>query len=763
MHDSKLIDSKLITFPFHLLLGLALAGSKLAVAAPYLAPSTKRMAERLEKIALEADPLQNPFLNHRAAEIFRQQLEELLQRKGENTPTPGQIAAARYKYAYELLHAGESAAAVREFETLRKFIAEGKVNLTPDKLALVRLNTMVSYLRLGEQDNCLLNHTTASCIMPIQPGGFHKIERGSRGAIELLMEQLREDPNDLRAGWLLNLAYMTLGEHPDKVPGKFLISPKVFDSEYDIKRFPDIARNVGLDLNDLAGSVVMDDFDNDGNLDLMISAMGLRDQLRFFHNNGDGTFTERTEEAGLMGEWGGLNMVQADYNNDGFIDVLVLRGAWFEKQGHHPKSLLRNNGNGTFDDVTEEAGLLSFHPTQTATWFDFNNDGWIDVFIGHETTPGDTNRCELYRNNGDGTFTECALEAGIDALGLIKAVHSGDYNNDGWPDLYISSRGQGNHLYRNDGPQSPDRSPKGKWKFTDVTKELDVGAPTFSFPAWFFDYDNDGWLDIFVSGYGVKSVGSVAADYLGLPHGAERPRLYHNNGNGTFTDVTKSAGLYRVLLAMSANFGDLDNDGYLDMFLGTGAPDLTMLVPKRMMRNDGGKRFQDVTTSGGFGNVQKGHGIAFGDLDNDGDQDIYMSIGGAYEGDVYFNALYENPGHGNGWLKLKLVGVKSNRAAIGARIKVTVEGPEGKRAIHKTVNSGGSFGCSPLRQEIGLGKATSIPEVEIWWPTSGTRQVFNDLQPNHCYQIREGEKSATVVELKSFKFSSSAMDHHHHQ
>src|SRR5206468_1112249 len=186
-------------------------------------------------------------------------------------------AAARYKYAYELLHAGESAAAVREFETLRKFIAEGKVNLTPDKLALVRLNTMVSYLRLGEQDNCLLNHTTASCIMPIQPGGF----------------------------------------------------------------------------------------DNDGNLDLMISAMGLRDQLRFFHNNGDGTFTERTEEAGLMGEWGGLNMVQADYNNDGFIDVLVLRGAWFEKQGHHPKSLLRNNGDGTFTDVTEEAGLLSFHPTQT--------------------------------------------------------------------------------------------------------------------------------------------------------------------------------------------------------------------------------------------------------------------------------------------------------------------------------------------------------------------------------------------------------------
>lgn len=720
------------------------------------------MAEHLKKIADEADPLQNPFLNHRAAEIFRQQLAHLLAQKGEGAPSPGHIAAARYKYAYELLHAGESAAAVQEFEALRKFIADGRVNLTPDKLALVRLNAMVSYLRLGEQENCLLNHTTASCIMPIQPGGFHQIPRGSRGAIDLLLEQLREDPNDLRAGWLLNLAYMTLGEHPDKIPRRFLMSPKIFDSEYDIKRFPDIARGLGLDFNDLAGSVVMDDFDNDGNLDLMISAMGLRDQLRFFLNKGDGTFVEGTEQAGLLGEWGGLNMVQADYNNDGFVDVLVLRGAWFEKQGHHPKSLLRNNGNGTFDDVTEEAGLLSFHPTQTATWLDFNNDGWIDLFIGHETTPGDTNRCELYRSNGNGTFTECALDAGLDALGLIKAVHSGDYNNDGWPDLYLSSRGQGNHLYRNDGPQSPDKSPNGKWKFTEVTKELDVAAPAFSFPAWFLDYDNDGWLDIFASGYGVKSVGSIAADYLGLPHGAERPRLYHNNGNGTFTDVTKSAGLYRVLLAMSANFGDLDNDGYLDMFLGTGAPDLTTLVPNRMMRNSGGKRFQDVTTSGGFGNVQKGHGIAFGDLDNDGDQDIYMSIGGAYEGDVYYNALYENPGHGNAWLKLKLVGVKSNRAAIGARIKITIDEPAGERTIYKTVNSGGSFGASPLRQEIGLGQARTIKNVEIWWPTSGTRQNFASLKPGECYTIREGENSVATTVLKRFVFARSKGHEHHH-
>ena len=275
------------------------------------------------------------------------------------------------------------------------------------------------------------------------------------------------------------------------------------------------------------------------------------------------------------------------------------------------------------------------------------------------------------------------------------------------------------------------------------------------------DYDNDGWLDIFSCGYGVRNVGSVAADYLGLPHGAERPRLYKNNRDGTFTDVTKEAGLYRVLLGMSGNFGDLDNDGFLDIYLGTGAPDLGTLIPKRMMRNDGGRRFQDVTTAGGFGHLQKGHGIAFGDLDNDGDQDVYISLGGAYEGDFYYNALFENPGTTNRWLKLKLTGTKSNRAGIGARIKVTVDESTGERIICKTVNSGGSFGASPLRQEIGLGQARSIRNVEIWWPASGLRQNFADLKTNQCYTIREGDAVAAATALKPFTFSKTAAKHQH--
>ncbi|MCF7763547.1 MAG: FG-GAP-like repeat-containing protein [Verrucomicrobia bacterium] len=719
----------------------------------YQAASTRRMADRLRQIVLQSDPMQNPFLNRRAAEMFEGQLRLALEQPDAD---PARFVGLRYRLAHELLHAGRSREAIEQFEALRKLIGEGRIELPEDKQTLLRMNTALAHLRLGEQENCLLNHTIDSCLMPIQPGGFHQKTLGSEGAITILKEQLARDPNDLQAGWLLNLAYMTLGAHPDGVPPFFLIPPRVFNSEYDLPRFPDRARGSGLDLNTLAGSAVMDDFDNDGNLDLMICSMGVEDPLRFFRNSADGHFEERTGPAGLTGELGGLNLVQADYNNDGYLDVLVLRGAWFEKQGHHPNSLLRNNGNGTFDDVTEEAGLLSFHPTQTATWLDFNNDGWIDLFIGNESVPGDVNPCELYRNNGDGTFQEIARASGLTGLGLIKSVHSGDYNNDGWTDIYVSCRGQANLLYRNEGKPA-DGTP---WSFRNVAADLGVSDPVYSFPAWFFDYDNDGWLDLFACGYGVKSVASVAADYLGLRHGAALPRLYHNNGDGTFTNVTAEAGLNHLLVGMAGNFGDLDNDGFADLYIGTGSPDLTMLVPNRMFRNDSGRRFQDVTTSGGFGTVQKGHGICFGDLDNDGDQDVYTSIGGAYEGDTYFNALFENPGNENDWLKLRLVGSTSNRSAIGARIKVSVQTKTGSRSIHRTVNSGGTFGASPLRQEFGLGKTATVTGVEVFWPASGVRQHFAGLRKNRCYLIHENRKTPTEESLASFKLPLTHASHH---
>jgi hypothetical protein len=189
---------------------------------------------------------------------------------------------------------------------------------------------------------------------------------------------------------------------------------------------------------------------------------------------------------------------------------------------------------------------------------------------------------------------------------------------------------------------------------------------------------------------------------------------------------------------MGANFGDLDNDGWLDIYVGTGEPDYRALVPNRVFRSAGGERFLEVTSSGGFGHLGKGHGVAFGDLDGDGDQDIYQVIGGAREGDVGKNILFENPGHGNRWLTLRLEGVRANRSGIGARVTVRVETPDGPRAIHRLVGSGGSFGASSLQLEIGLGNATALDEIEIRWP-GGESEVHRGLFLDRVYRIVEGD------------------------
>jgi hypothetical protein len=214
---------------------------------------------------------------------------------------------------------------------------------------------------------------------------------------------------------------------------------------------------------------------------------------------------------------------------------------------------------------------------------------------------------------------------------------------------------------------------------------------------------------------------------------------------------------------MGTNFGDLDNDGFRDFYVGTGDPDLRSIVPNRMFRNDGGRRFQDVTTSGGFGHIQKGHGISFGDLDNDGDQDIHVNMGGAFTGDGYQNLLYENPGHGNRWITLRLEGTASNRSAIGARIRIEVDGPGGPRTIHATVTTGGSFGSSSLQQEIGLGAATAIREVEIAWPGSGRVDRFSGLEPDRIYGIREGDSEPREIRLERLQLARHGAGHDHHQ
>ena len=702
------------------------------------AGGTSSMVARLRRLADAADPATNPFLNSARAKV----LEGVVLTQGNSANPP-----ILMELGQELLNAGRTTDAIAQYERLEGLARSRGLDVRSKAWSQLRMQDAIAQLRRGEEENCMMNHNARSCLFPIRGAGVHMKTRGSQAAATILTDLLDHDPDNLAARWLLNIAYMTLGEYPDSVPARWRLAPELFESDYDIKPFPDIAASLGMDIDDYAGGSIIEDFDGDGNLDIMVSAMGLRSQLRYFHNDANGKFSDRTEQAGLIGEVGGLNIVQTDYDNDGRPDVLVLRGGWMGKGGVYPSSLLHNDGGGAFSDVTEAAGMLRYAPTQTATWLDYDGDGWLDVFIGNESTEGNPHPCEMFHNNHNGTFTECGAETGVAVAAFVKGVTSADYDNDGFPDLYLSVRGGDNVLFHNDGRKGGACG----GHFTDRARAAGVTEPFYSFPTWFFDYDNDGREDLFVSGYMVHDVGDVVADYLGRPTDAERPRLYHNNGNGTFTNVTLGARLSHVIETMGSNYGDLDNDGWLDMFLATGAPDLAMLVPDRVFRNAGGKFFQDVTTSGGFGQLQKGHGVSFGDLDNDGDQDIVHVVGGALETDHFRNSLFENPGHGNHFLVLKLEGTRSNRAAIGARIQVGVRTAKGaERVIYRTVRSGGSFGASPLRQEIGLGDAVQIRGVAIIWP-SGAASKLTNLALDQRYVMREGDAQASPLVLKSFR------------
>ncbi|NYF78310.1 CRTAC1 family protein [Granulicella arctica] len=698
----------------------------------YQAESTKKMAALLQRIYRDTDWKVDPTKQAQRAVYYASLLKNHLSFRDE--------ATIRQQLAIELLGAGDSEAAINDLEALRKLSADTHQPLPPTAARTLGEWLGLTYLRLGEQQNCMANHGQRSCIFPIRGSGVHSIARGAEGAVREFTALLDTNPSDDESRWLLNIAYMQLGQYPTKVPPKYLAPAKLFDSDASIGAFDDVAMTAGLDLTSHAGGAIMEDFDGDGLLDIMVSSSGPLDQMHLFHNNGDGTFKDITAQSGLMGETGGLNLVVTDYNNDGRPDVLVLRGGWWGKQGEYPMSLLRNNGmhNGqvTFDDVTEQAGLLSLHPTQTAAWADFDNDGWLDLFVGHETTPGDLHPSQLFHNNHDGTFTEIAAASGLSDLGFVKGVAWGDYNNDGRPDLYISVMGGRNRLFRNDG-----RKEGSGWRFIDVTASAGVDKQRSSFATWFFDYDNDGWPDLFVAGYSTDSTQDVGAFELGHPFHAETPRLYRNNHDGTFEDVTKKVHLDRAILAMGANFGDLDNDGWLDLYLGTGESLYQSLPPNRMFRNHGGESFQDITTSGGFGNLQKGHAIAFGDLRGTGNEDVFEEMGGALPGDTFQSVLYRNPGHGNHWITLSLEGVQTNRAAFGARICVTVATKDGSRRIYRTVGYGSSFGGNPLRQHIGLGPATMVEKIEVTWPTSHLVQTFAHIKADQSLHLREGDTS----------------------
>jgi hypothetical protein len=578
-----------------------------------------------------------------------------------------------------------------------------------------------AYLHRSEMRNGIyLNSTQLDIFPPLTKNGAFRDKDDSRQAIQYYQEYLRKSPKELEVRWLLNLAYMTIGEYPAGVPTEYRIPEKAFHSTETVGRFVDVAPEMGLNVIRGAGGLVVDDFENNGLLDAVVSSQDGCDPLRYFHNNGDGTFSDWTERAGLVEQLGGLNIVKADYNNDGCMDILVLRGGWEFPQR---KSLLRNNCDGTFTDVTEESGLGErITATQTAVWDDIDNDGYLDLFIGNENSPA-----QLFHNKGDGTFEEIGHSAGIDRTGFTKGVAAADYDRDGFVDFYVTNNNGINFLYHNNGNST----------FTEVGRQAGVQAPIFSFSTWFFDYDNDGWPDLFVTGY-MNSIDEALKTYVKQPFNAETVKLYRNRHDGSFEDVTVKVGLDKVYMPMGTNFGDIDDDGYLDIYLGMGSPSFTALLPHTLLRNDRGKVFVDITQSSGTGELHKGHGIVFADLGRQGHEDILAEIGGAVPGDKHAMRVFRNPGNPNDWLNVKLVGKKSNRAAVGAQIKITVQdGNETPRAIYRTVGETSSFGGNPMEQHIGLGHDAHSIGVEVFWPVTKTTQHFTNVAKNQYIEIQE--------------------------
>ncbi len=600
-------------------------------------------------------------------------------------------------------------------------------------------------MRRGEIENCLECVGPSSCIFPISRDAVHQNQAGSRDAVRWFTAYLHESPHDLRIIWLLNIAYMTLGEHPDKVPPEFLLPVSLFRSKADVGRFENVTSRVGLNVRgpNLAGGSIFDDFTGDDLPDLFTTSLDADLGASLYVNRGDGTFEDRSAAAGLGDQVYALNVRRADFDNDGDLDVLLLRGGW--EQPLRP-SLLRNRGDGTFDDVTAASGLAQPIATESAAWGDYDNDGLLDLFVcGEYLPPGGkpsvkpgnpNNRCRLYHNQGNGRFVNVAAKAGVVNERCAKGSAWGDYDGDGRLDLFVSNMGQECRLYHNEGNGT----------FRDMAPELGVTGADFSFSCWFWDYDNDGLLDLYINDYRAR-VAEVRSSAMHLKiENSSHPRLYHNLGSGTFREVSLEIGLDRAMAPMGANFGDIDNDGFLDIYLGTGDMSYEGLDVNLLFKNVEGSFFEDVTTSSGMGHLQKGHGVSFADWDCDGDLDMFVELGGATPGDQAYNALFQNPGHGRHWLKIKLIGTKTNHSAIGAKIQVELKAADGStRSIFRVIGNNGSFGGNSLVELVGLGDAKSVARLTVSWPTSKKAQTFLNIPADQAITITEGIDTYKVL------------------
>jgi hypothetical protein len=490
------------------------------------------------------------------------------------------------------------------------------------------------------------------------------------------------------------------------------------------------------------------DYDNDGWMDIFVLS-GTRLEgppegatNRLYKNNRDGTFMDVTEKAGLHSVGWACGVCVGDYNNDGFDDIFCT---YFGQN-----ILYRNNGDGTFTDVTKAAGLFHDQTRWGAgcSFLDYNRDGHLDLFVSnyvrfsfeHAPVPGENTNCNwkgvpvecgprglptgrhwLYKNNGDGTFTDVSVQAGIAKLTQTygMTVVTADLDEDGWPDIYVACDSTPSLLFINnhDGTFREEGVLRGVALSDDGEEQAGMGIGIG-------DYDLDGHLDLFKTHF---------ADDANV--------LYHNDGKGNFDDVTRQSrvGVETRYICWGAGIVDLDNDGYPELFMVTGnvypelerkLPQYRNKTPRAVFRNLGNNTFEELTVGAGPGvsSVHSSRGCAFGDFDNDGDLDVLI---------VNMNeppSLLRNdvPGNQN-WIKVKLEGVKSNRSGIGARVLARYGG---KTQAQTLLSQSSYYSCNDPRLHFGLANHTTV-DLEIHWP-SGLVEYFKHLPPNQLVTLKEG-------------------------